>query len=184
MSVRKKILHGFVMKVFVFQEKYSERWSHSEENCIILCWEEAQRNVGHCRAGESRQLPCTREAFLYQRFHWTQIRTHFTIVFCYCLSDCLIWVSIAASTVARMKVADRPGDISILTHIFQSDNRTVAAGWWPVTWISSPVSIFNFTNSTKRRAISGDGKKSVDKKEKCCTRRRRGPSGRVEGLHR
>ena len=24
-----------------------------------------------------------------------------------------------------MKVADRPGDISILTHIFSSDNRTV-----------------------------------------------------------
>ena len=47
----------------------------------------------------------------------------------------LIWSSILASTVAIMKVADRPGDISILTHIYVSDNRTVTGGLWPVKWI-------------------------------------------------
>ncbi len=32
-----------------------------------------------------------------------------------------------------MQVADRPGDISILTHIFVSDNRTVLAQWYAVS---------------------------------------------------
>ena len=40
-----------------------------------------------------------------------------------------------------MQVADRPGDISILTHIFVSDNRTVVldgpGAWPPCSWISA-----------------------------------------------
>jgi len=33
-----------------------------------------------------------------------------------------------------MRVADRPGDISILTHIFVSDNRTVAIALDAIKW--------------------------------------------------
>ncbi len=39
------------------------------------------------------------------------------------------WIEFAAVSLLRltMRVADRPGDISILTHIYVSDNRTVEA---------------------------------------------------------